>query len=165
LAKGEVGIREKKIAPTLAEFMKNQFKSWVEATFREKPRTQIWYLGGIRRLSEFGALAKAHLGEITADTIPAYIAKRQTDELNVTSINRELQILRRILHLAVEWGTRDSAVKIKMLPGELRRERVITPEEEGRYLAPPRSRWPRLRRSLLILGCGLKSASASPGNM
>src|SRR5215469_7140492 len=136
LAKGEVGLREKKIAPTLVEFMENKFKPWVEATFREKPRTKIWYLGGVRRLSDFTPLAKARLSEIAFETIRAYIAKRQTDGLNVTSINRELQILRRILRLAVEWDTGNSTVKIKMLPGERRRERVITPEEEAKYLAP-----------------------------
>ena len=135
LAKGEVGIRERKAAPTLAEFMENKFKPWVEATFREKPRTQIWYFGGVRRLSEFAPLAKARLNEITSETIRAYIAKRQTDGLNVTSINRELQILRRALRLAVEWGEVDSTIKIRMLPGERRRERVITPEEEAKYLA------------------------------
>jgi integrase len=135
LAKGEVGIREKKVVPTLAEFLQNKFKPWVEATFREKPRTQIWYLGGLRRLSEFALLVKARLNEIAAETIRAYIAKRQTDGLNVTSINRELQILRRILRLAVEWGEAGSTLKIKMLPGELRRERVITLEEEAKYLA------------------------------
>ena len=135
LAKGEVGIRDKKPAITLKEFMENQFKPWVEATFREKPRTQIWYVGGIRRLSEFVPLAQARLNEFTVDLLRAYIAKRQKDGLNVTSINRELQILRRILHLAVEWGAIESSIKIKMLPGERRRERVISPEEEVRYLA------------------------------
>ena len=62
-------------------------------------------------------------------------AHRQADELNITAINRELQILRRILHLAVEWGHVAQAPRIKMLPGETRRERVITPNEEARYLA------------------------------
>jgi integrase len=55
--------------------------------------------------------------------------------LNITAINRELQILRRILRLAVEWGHVPQSPKIKMLPGETRRERVITPEEEASYLA------------------------------
>jgi integrase len=44
-------------------------------------------------------------------------------------------VLRRILNLAVEWSALDSAPKIKILPGERRRERVIAPEEEARYLA------------------------------
>jgi integrase len=135
LAKGEVGIRERKPSPTLVEFMSHTFHPWVEATFREKPRTAVWYRGGIRRLSEFALLAKARLSEITAETVHSYIVKRQTDGLNITSINRELQILRRILRLAVEWGRVESTIKVKLLPGEKRRERVLSIDEESRYLA------------------------------
>jgi len=67
--------------------------------------------------------------------VHAYIVKRQTDGLNITSINRELQILRRILRLAVEWGMLESMIKIKLLPDEKRRERVLSFDEESRYLA------------------------------
>jgi integrase len=135
LAKGEVGIRERKPSPTLVEFMSHTFQPWVEATFREKPRTAVWYRGGIRRLSEFGLLAKARLSEITAEAVHAYIVKRQTDGLNITSGNRELQIPRRILRLSVEWGSVQSTIRIKLLPGEKRRERVLSVDEESRYLA------------------------------
>jgi integrase len=135
LAKGEVGIRDRKSSSTLADFMSYKFQPWVEATFREKPRTTVWYRGGIRRLSEFAPLAKARLNEITAEMVHAYIAKRQTNGLNITSINRELQILRRILRLAVEWGSVESTIKVKLLPGETKRERVLSVEEESRYLA------------------------------
>jgi hypothetical protein len=38
LAKGEVGIREKKIAPSLAEFCKERFEPWAKATFEENAR-------------------------------------------------------------------------------------------------------------------------------
>jgi len=44
-------------------------------------------------------------------------------------------LLRRILRLAAEWGAIQSAPKIELLVGETRRERVVTPEEEVRYLA------------------------------
>jgi hypothetical protein len=37
LAKGEVGIREKKPAPTLADFIDKRFEPWARATF-ENPR-------------------------------------------------------------------------------------------------------------------------------
>ena len=37
--------------------------------------------------------------------------------------------------LAVEWGALESAPKLALLPGERHRERVITPDEEMRYLA------------------------------
>jgi integrase len=53
----------------------------------------------------------------------------------VSTANNSLSVLRRALDLAVEWSVIDKAVKIKTLPGERRRERVITPEEEARYLA------------------------------
>ena len=100
---------------------------------REKPRTAVWYRGGIRRIS-FRLLAKARLNEITAETVHAYIVKRQTNGLNITSINRELQILRRILRLAVEWGAVESTIKVRLLSGEKRRERVLSIDEESRYL-------------------------------
>jgi integrase len=158
LAKGEVGIRERKPSPTLVEFMLHTFQPWVEATFHEKPRTVVWYRGGIRRLSELALLAKARLGEITAEMVHAYIVKRQTDGLNVTSINRELQILRRILRLSVEWGTVQSTIKVKLLPGEKRRERVLGVDEELRYLAAAHE--PLASIASLLVDSGLRPDEA-----
>ena len=40
-----------------------------------------------------------------------------------------------MLHLAIEWGVLESAPKIELLTGERRRERVVTAEEESRYLS------------------------------
>jgi hypothetical protein len=104
LAKGEVGIRERKLAPTFDQFISVDFMPWVGATFRERPKTFLWYRGGARRLSEFELIASAKLDQITGESVSAYVVHRQRAGLNTTSINRELQILRRILHLAVEWG-------------------------------------------------------------
>jgi integrase len=135
LAKGEVGIREKKPVPTLTRFISEDFMPWVTATFREKRNTFVWYRGGTRRLSEFEPIASSCLDQITGETVAAYVAHRQRNGLNTTAINRELQILRRILHLAVEWGRVEKSIKIKMLPGERRRERVLLGDEAMRYLA------------------------------
>jgi integrase len=135
LAKGEVGIRDKKPVPTLAQFISKEFMPWASATFKAKRNTFVWYRGGARRLSEFELIATARLDQVTGEKVAAYVAHRQTAGLNTTAINRELQILRRMLHLAVEWGRVDKAVKIRMLPGEPRRERVLTAEESVRYLA------------------------------
>jgi integrase len=135
LAKGEVGIRERKPVPTLARFMSEEFMPWAEATFKAKRNTFVWYRGGTRRLSEFEPIASARLDQVTGEKIAAYVAHRQSAGLSTTAINRELQILRRILHVAVEWGRAEKAVKIKMLPGELRRERVLTVDESARYLS------------------------------
>jgi integrase len=149
LVKGELGIRDRQPSSTLVDFMSHKFQPWVEATFREKPRTAAWYCGGIRRLSEFASLGKARLGEITAETVHAYIAKRQRDGLNITSINREL---------AVEWGSVESTVKVKLLPGETRRERVLSVDEESRYLAAAHE--PLASIASLLVDSGLRPDEA-----
>jgi len=135
LAKGEVGIREKKIVPTLAEFVRSRFLPWAESVFAAKPKTWLWYRNGVRRLLSFVPLADLRLSEFTGESVASYVAHRQSNGLEVSSINRELQVLRRLLHLAVEWGAIDAAPKIRMLTGERHRERVVTPEEEAKYLA------------------------------
>ena len=53
----------------------------------------------------------------------------------MSTVNSSLRVLRRILGLAVEWGALKAAPKIKKLPGERHRERVVSLEEEARYLA------------------------------
>jgi hypothetical protein len=54
--------------------------------------------------------------------------------LQVSSLNRELQVLRRMFHLAQEWGKVERALpNVKMLPGEKHRERVLTAREEDLY--------------------------------
>jgi integrase len=154
LAKGEVGIREKKPVLTLFQFMTLEFMPWVAATFREKPKTFLWYRGGARRLAEFEPIAAVKLDEINGEKIAAFVAYRQTAGLNTTSINRELQILRRILHLAVEWGRAEKVIKIKMLPGEICRERVLTIEESVRYLAATPE--PLLSIATILIDSGLR---------
>ena len=52
LAKGEVGIREKKPAPTLAEFIDKRFEPWARGTF-ERTSLKTWrdyYKVGIRTI-------------------------------------------------------------------------------------------------------------------
>lgn len=135
LAKGEVGIREKKPIPTLQQFSTSQFMPWVEATFAAKQKTMLWYRNGVRRLLGYARLADTPLDQIAGDHIAAYIAQRQSEHMQVSSINRELQVLRRMLRIAIEWGAVDRAARIKMLPGEHHREFVLSAGEEARYLA------------------------------
>jgi len=42
LAKGEVGIREKKVVPSLKEFCDRRFEPWAKATFEHTCRNN-WY--------------------------------------------------------------------------------------------------------------------------
>ncbi len=136
LAKGEVGIRERTSAPTLKHFAKHDFLPFIEAHFADKPNTVAYYKFGVKRLTDFQTLADARLDSITPKHIISYIEQRRGQGLEVSSINRQLEVLRRMFKLAVEWGKVDKALpQVSMLPGEKRRERVLTSKEETAYFA------------------------------
>jgi hypothetical protein len=135
LAKGEVGIREKKPALTVREFAERDFKPFTASTFQAKPKTKKYYDNGVRALLDYPTLADERLDAITTEKISGYVARRQEAKLEVSSINRELQVLRRMFYLANEWGKVEKLLpKVRMLPGERHRDRVLTGEEEARYL-------------------------------
>lgn len=135
LAKGEVGIREKKHVPIMSEFVRKQFLPWAEVTFAAKYKTWLWYRNGARRILDYAELAGSKLDSISGEQIAGYVARRQINGMEISSINRELQALRRMLHLAVEWGVIAAAPKVTLLRGERRRDRVVTRREEAKYLA------------------------------
>ena len=137
LAKGEVGLRDKKPSPTLAEFIEQRFEPWAKTTF-EKASPKTWrdyYKVGIKAIKSYKPLADAKLSEMTSEMAAGFAAHRQAQGLQVTTVNSSLQILRRMVRLAVEWGVSDVSPKVRMLPGERHREHVVTVEEEARYLA------------------------------
>src|SRR4026207_2568038 len=77
LAKGEVGIVEKKApAPTLKGFAE-RFKDSIRVRSAEKPQTVRFYLSKLDRLLEFQALASARLGAIDEALIETYVQHRR----------------------------------------------------------------------------------------
>jgi integrase len=136
LAKGEVGIRDRKAVPTLAAFIEADFLPFVRTTFAAKVKTKAYYENGAKNLLAFKKLAIEPLDAITSEKIAGFVAKRQADGLQVASVNRELQALRRMFALAVEWGKVEKALpKVRMISGEAHRERVLTSAEEAVFLA------------------------------
>jgi integrase len=137
LAKGEVGIREKRQAPTLAAFIDSRFEPWAKATFeKSSPKTWLdWYRVGLRAINGYKPLADTRLDEITSERIAGFGAHRLTEKRQISTINSSLRVLRRVLRLAVEWGALETMPTVKLLPGERHRERVVSQEEEARYLA------------------------------
>ena len=137
LAKGEVGITERKPVPTLADYIENRFTPWARATFEQaSPKTWTgWYRTQLTNISGYGPLVSRKLDSITSEHAADYAAYLQTKGWQPSSVNSSLRVLRRALRLAVEWGITPSAPKIKLLRGEHHRERVVSPEEEARYLA------------------------------
>jgi len=89
----------------------------------------------MRALVAYSRLANCKLDQITGEHAADYAAYRQAQGLQVSSINSGLRVFRRMMRLAVEWGTIPAVPKIKLLRGERHRERVITPSEAARYLA------------------------------
>jgi integrase len=135
LAKGEVGIRDKKPVPTVAHFAENDVLPFVRSISAEKPRTVAFYENSVRNLKAYDKLARLKLDAITSDVIAGFVAKRRDAGMRVSTINRDLATLRRMFHLAQEWERVTTILpKVRMLPGENQRERVLTSEEESRYL-------------------------------
>ena len=77
LAKGEVGIRDRKSVPTLKDFSEHDFLPFARSTFAVKPKTLAYYENGVSRLLAFKRLADARLDSITSDRIAEYITARQ----------------------------------------------------------------------------------------
>lgn len=137
LAKGEVGIREKRTAPTLIEFCEKRFEPWVQSTTAKKAWLDF-YRVGLRAIKSCRSLASLKLDEITSERITEFGTYRRAQGLQVSTVNSSLRVLRRVLRIAAEWGVLNSVPKVKMLPGERHRERVVSFEEEARYLASAR---------------------------
>lgn len=138
LAKGEVGIREKKLAPTLKEFLKHDFLPYAETAHIAKPLTLRYYKQGADMLldSKIAALPIDQLSDQNAQHFAAEYAK-----LSPSGINRGLRTLRRALNLAYQWGRLDKPAKVFLAKNERQRDRVLTQKELSSYLAACPQPW------------------------
>jgi hypothetical protein len=135
LAKGDVGIRDRAPVQTFEEFAKTDFLPHVESRFADKTGTLAYYRIQVGHLLSFAPIANAKLDAVSAEAITGFIEKRRQAKYEVATINRALQVLRRMLRLAVEWGRIDKTpTRITLLSGENRRERVLSHQEESGYL-------------------------------
>jgi integrase len=140
LAKGEVGIREKKPVPTLKEFSP-RFEQAIETECAAKPATIKFYKAKLNYLLADESLASCSLDRIDEDLIDTYKQRRRKSVsrhkkvLSAASVNRELATLRRLLRLAQDWGIIDRVPRIRLLRGERTREFVLNYEQEKNYLA------------------------------
>ncbi len=128
LAKGEVGITERKPIPTLADSIENRFTPWARATFEQaSPKTWTgWYRTQLTNISGYGPLVSRKLDSITSEHAADYAAYLQTKEWQPSSVNSSLRVLRRALRLAVEWGhqpdrAEDQTAQGRASPGACRR--------------------------------------------
>jgi len=83
----------------------------------------------------YDKLVRPKMDAIASEVIAGFVAKRRGAGMQVSTINRDLATLRRMFHLAQEWERVTTILpKVRMLPGENQRERVLTSDEELRYL-------------------------------
>ncbi len=156
LAKGEVGIVARPVAPTLAQFS-DRFTGAIEVRCAAKPRTVSFYREKWNRLLEYSPLANARLDEIDEALIEDYV-KERTKQVAPATVNRQLATLRRALRLADEWKVIDRVPRIRLLPGERNREFVLSQREEPKYLAAATQ--PLRDVAILILDTGLRVGEA-----
>jgi integrase len=157
LAKGEVGLAERRPAPKLREFAQS-FADSISVRCAAKPRTIEFYANCLGRLLQFDALAEARLDQIDERLIEAYVQKRR-ETVSPATVNRQLATLRNLLRTAQEWKLITHVPRIRMLPGERNREFVLSRELEPMYLdmAPQ----PLRDVATLILDTGLRVGEGS----
>ena len=127
LAKGEVGIRDRIPAPTIRQFASRDFLPFCRSTFAAKVKTLSYYENGTARLLEYPAVADESLDTITTEKISGYARRRQDAGMKVSTVNRELQVLRRMFMLAMEWGKVEKVLpRVRMIPGEAHRDRILS---------------------------------------
>jgi len=157
LAKGEVGIRDRRPSPTLQSFLENSFLPFFEATKQKEPNTLAFYRSRVKALLGDSTLATVRLEAVSVEVVADYVTRlRESDpDIAVTTINRNLATLRRALRLASDWGELSAKLpKITLLDGEAGRERVLNAEEETAYFNQAS---PLLRTfATIILDCGLR---------
>jgi len=104
-------------------------------TFSAKRNTLSYYENGTARMLEYNRLARERLDSITSEMIASYARHRLDVGMKVATVNRELQVLRRMFALAIEWAKVEKILpKVRMIPGEAHRDLVLADADEGKYL-------------------------------
>jgi integrase len=163
LAKGEVGIEERRPVPTLSEFA-SRFMEAIETQCAEKPKTVTFYREKLNKLLAHEAMSSLKLDKIDEGVIDEFknsrirSKSRRKRTLSPASVNRELATLRRLLRLAHEWKVIDRVPRVRLLRGEKTREYVLPRAIEATYLAA----LPHLLQdvALLLVDTGLRLGEA-----
>jgi len=148
IAMGNWGIIERKAAPTVGEFLRQDFIPWARIYFQNK-NTLHQYLYGARQLLDSN-IASIPMDSITSEHTSKYIDSHR--HLSNAGINPGFRCLRRALSLALEWRKIDRKPKIPKLE-EARRDRILSYDEEKIYLANCIEPWATMATIMLDCGC------------
>src|SRR3990172_5598726 len=152
LAEGRAGIVRREPCPLFEAFVKDEFLPWSRRQHQAKPRTHQRYEVAAKQLNAF--FGKLPLDLITSGHVEKFKLKRAA-EISPAATNRELAMLRFMLNFAVRQGQiiRNPVCGIRFLPEGPGRMRVVSHEEEEKYLSDAR---PLLRDiATLIIETGM----------
>src|SRR5450631_1325600 len=182
LAKGEVGITERKKAPCFKAAMK-AFLSWSEGEHDSHPATHRRYkVSSIALLGHFG---DKPLDQITTEDVEGFKATRAMESatakgkekgkrkstgkrIRPATLNRELACLKALFNHALksDFTFRNPVSRVDFLPENNEQTRVLNYDEQGRYLAAAS---PMLRDvATLMLETGMRPEEVyriRPGNV
>jgi integrase len=156
LAKGEVGIEPRKKVPTFSAFVK-EFTDFVFIRHANKPQTVEFYTKKIKQVLKFEPMQKVPLDQIDEALIEKYVAWRR-QAVSITTTNRELATLRRLLHVAKEWKVIKSMPRVRLLTGERQRDFILNHAQEKLYLAAAPE--PLKSVATLLIDTGLRLGEA-----
>jgi integrase len=120
-------------APTLKDFSERFLK---HVRLHAKASTAVFYNTCLKRTLAFHPLSEIPMSAVTGELIAKYVRFRQSLPAgnSVAALNAEMRTLRRCFRLAEEWALIPKAPVIHELPGKVSRERVVSFEEERKYL-------------------------------
>ncbi len=132
-------------------------RSWQEAVVRflevkSHLKDVKQYRGQCRQLHVY--LGDMMLNQINGDVVWQVIQRELKRGVKIATVNRHLAVMRAILRMARdEWQWVDTMPKIRLLPGEVERDRWLTREEADRLLSfcPPHLQ--ALARYAMATGC------------
>jgi len=164
LAKGEVGIRDRKLAPTLSEFCEKRFEPWIESTTARKTWLDF-YRVGLRAIKAHRPLANAKLDEITSEMATEFAPSVKR------AACKSARFIPRCAYCAASSGSRQNGEFWK----QCRRSRCFPASDIGNGSSVLRkrlgiwpqhmSRWPRLQRCSWTRGFAPKNAIGCDGRL
>lgn len=128
LLKNETGVT----CPTLSDFGPEFILSLRHRVSKE---TRRFYKTHWEPIYWDSPLHELRLDKIGPAEIEQFVQWRRKQKVSATTINHNLRTLRRALHLAVEWGKITKVPKIRLLPGEVQREYVLSEADVTRFAA------------------------------
>jgi len=130
----QFNVKGQKPRPTFVGFAGSYLEDY--AMVNKAPRswkTDEYFLRGMKEYFK-----DTFLDQITSQDVERYKAFRLSQGVRKSTVNRCLSILRKMLNLAVEWGSleKGSLPKIRIYPEKDNlKERILTSEEEERLIS------------------------------